>query len=396
MYVSLRFSSFYAAAFLAVGIQMPYWPVWLASRGFDANEIALLLATGLWVKVTTNPLAGIVADRSGRRRPLMIGLCVAALAGFLLLIPAHGFMPIFALGLATSACMSALAPLGDNLAVAASMRQGLSYGRMRLWGSVSFIAASLGSGASLGFGTADMVLYLLIAAIGLATIATAGLPADGAPPIHAKRSDWRILVADRRQLWFIAAAMPIQASHSVYYAFGTLHWLELGHSSAQISWLWAEGVIAEVALFFAGSAVLRRTGAANLLLLAGVAALVRWSVTAMAETLPALLLLQLLHGLTFGGSHLAAMHFIGKAIPSDLSATAQAMYSAVVQGLGFGTAMLLAGALYTRFGAAAYFAMGILGAAGAAAAFMLGRTWRGEVLAGGGKVRRAGELTPGR
>jgi PPP family 3-phenylpropionic acid transporter len=396
MYVSLRFSLFYAAVFLAVGIQMPYWPVWLTSRGLDANEIALLLAVGLWVKVTTNPLAGIVADRSGRRRPLMIGLSLASLAGFLLLIPAQGIVPIFALGLATSACLSALIPLGDNLAIAASMQRGLSYGRMRLWGSVSFIAASLASGASLGFGSADAVLYLLIAAFVLATIACAMLPADGARPVHAMRSDWRILVADRRQLWFIAAAMPIQASHSVYYAFGTLHWLELGHSSAQISWLWAEGVVAEIAIFFLGSAVLRRTGAANLLLLAGAAAAVRWSATAVAETLPALLLLQLLHGLTFGGAHLAAMHFIGRAIPSDLSATAQAMYSAVVQGLGFGAAMLLAGALYARFGAAAYFAMALLGAVGAGAAFMLGRRWRGELLATLTERDAAGRLRPGR
>src|SRR5690348_18204652 len=125
MYVSLRFSLFYAAAFLAVGIQMPYWPVWLTSRGLDASEIALLLAAGLWVKVTTNPLAGIIADRSGRRRPLMIGLCLASLAGFVLLIPARGIVPIFALGLATSAFLSALVPLGDNLAIAASMQQGL-------------------------------------------------------------------------------------------------------------------------------------------------------------------------------------------------------------------------------------------------------------------------------
>jgi PPP family 3-phenylpropionic acid transporter len=230
----------------------------------------------------------------------------------------------------------------------------------------------------------------------LAAIATAALPADAAPPSRATRSDWRILVADRRQLWFIAAAMPIQASHSVYYAFGTLHWLELGHSSAEISWLWAEGVIAEIALFFAGSAVLRRTGTANLLLLAGIAATLRWSATAVAETLPALLLLQLLHGLTFGGCHLAAMHFIGKAIPSDLSATAQAVYSAVVQGLGFGVAMLLSGVLYARYGAAAYFAMGVLGAAGAAASYMLGRAWRGEVLTFAARDSGTGELTPGR
>jgi MFS transporter, PPP family, 3-phenylpropionic acid transporter len=140
-------------------------------------------------------------------------------------------------------------------------------------------------------------------------------------------------------------------------------------------------VLAEIALFFVGSAVLRRTGAANLLILAGLAAALRWPATAFAETLPALLLLQLLHALTFGGAHLAAMHYLGRAIPGDLSATAQAVYSAVISGIGFGAATLLAGALHARYGAAgAYIAMGAMGAAGALAAVALGRAWRGEVL----------------
>src|ERR1700757_3497561 len=53
-----RLSAFYATIFLVTGIQLPYWPVWLVSRGFGAREIGLLLAAGIWVKVLVTPASG--------------------------------------------------------------------------------------------------------------------------------------------------------------------------------------------------------------------------------------------------------------------------------------------------------------------------------------------------
>lgn len=39
-----RLSAFYAAIFLVAGIQLPFWPVWLAARGLTAREIGIALA----------------------------------------------------------------------------------------------------------------------------------------------------------------------------------------------------------------------------------------------------------------------------------------------------------------------------------------------------------------
>ena len=50
-----RLSAFYAAIFLVTGIQLPFWPVWLASRGLTAREIGVLLAAAIWVKVLATP-----------------------------------------------------------------------------------------------------------------------------------------------------------------------------------------------------------------------------------------------------------------------------------------------------------------------------------------------------
>ena len=59
-----RLGMFYAASFLVVGIQLPFWPVWLAGRGLDVHEIALVFAAAIWAKVIATPLLGALADRA--------------------------------------------------------------------------------------------------------------------------------------------------------------------------------------------------------------------------------------------------------------------------------------------------------------------------------------------
>jgi PPP family 3-phenylpropionic acid transporter len=380
MSVAPRLALFYAAVFFFVGIQLPFWPVWLAGRGLSPSEIGLVLATALWLKVLTNPLAGLLADRSGKRRAVMIGLGAANLAGLLLFVPAYGFWPLLAINALTTATFSALMPLADNLTLTIAYEKQLDYGRIRVWGSISFIAAALGAGALLASRPSEMVLVILIGAAGLNLLACAQLPPHDFTGAREPRGAWRALLVDRRQLLFLAAASAIQASHSVYYAFGTLHWTALGYSGETIGVLWSEGVVAEIVLFAFGATLVARLGPARLLVLAGLAGMVRWGVAAEAAALPALLALQLLHAVTFGAAHLAAMHFMSRALPPGLSATGQSLYSATVSGVGFGIVMAGAGKLYAAFGAQAYLAMAGLAALGAMAGWGLGRTWHGERL----------------
>jgi len=382
MPVAARLAAFYAAAFLLVGIQLPFWPIFLAGRGLSAGEIGFVLAAALWIKVLVNPLAGLLADRSGRRRGVMILLAAINLAGFLLFLPIDGLWPLLLVNALTTTAASSLLPLGETLALGIVYAKQLDYGRIRLWGSVSFILGALGAGAFVTAAASEVVLTLLIGAAALNVLACLQLPAPVAAPRGIVRADWRRLLLDRRQLLFLAAATAIQASHSVYYGFGTLHWYALGYSSQTIGWLWAEGVVAEIALFAAGARLLARLGPARLLVLAGGAGALRWTLMAGAVSLPLLLAVQLLHALTFGAAHLGAMHFMARALPAGWAATGQSLYAATVSGLGFGLVMAVSGKLYGAFGAGAYLVMAALAGLGAVAGIVLGRAWHGERLAG--------------
>jgi len=181
---------FYAASFLVVGIQLPFWPVWLAGRGLDAHEIALVFAAAIWAKVIATPLLGALADRLGRRRAVMIVLAACAWAAYAGLWPAAGFWSLLALNLVAGMAQSALMPLGDSITLAAVREEGLDYGRIRVWGSLTFVLAAVGSGAALAVSSpggpaagppsgpgGDQVLWLVLAASAVLFLACMAIPA---------------------------------------------------------------------------------------------------------------------------------------------------------------------------------------------------------------------------
>ena len=384
--VAARLAAFYGAAFLVVGVQTPFWPVWLAGRGLDPTQIAGVFAAAIWAKVVVTPAIGALADRIGHRRTVMTALAGTAWLGYAALWQIGGLWPLLALNLLGGVALSALMPLGDAVTLAAVRERGLDYGRIRVWGSLSFILASVGGGAALAVMPAPVgapdnrVLGLVLLASLLLIGACLAVPSPAAEeagrsrqanPAAARWSAIRRLLSDRRFWLLVLSASALQASHQLYYGFGTLYWRGLGFSDGVIGILWAEGVVAEIALFWYGAPVVARLGPLGLLALGGVGGIVRWSLMGLLPGLATAAALQPLHALTFGASHLGAMYMLAQRVPPDAAASAQSLYAALSAGFGSGLVMLAAGALYAAFGGQAYLFMALLSAGGLAGIWRL-------------------------
>ena len=138
----------------------------------------------------------------------------------------------------------------------------------------------------------------------------------------------------------------------MFYTFGTLHWAAKAcppAGPARCGRSASSREIASVRLF--GPASCGASGAARTdRRLAAAAAVVRWLAMGFDPPLALLLPLQVLHGLTFGATHVGAIHFMGRAVPRSQTGTAQALYASVTGGIAMGGAMLIAGPLYATYG----------------------------------------------
>jgi MFS transporter, PPP family, 3-phenylpropionic acid transporter len=360
-----RLAWFYSALFVAIGIQLPFFPLWLEARGLDAQTIGFVLAAPMVVRLFAIPVATRLADRRQTLRGALVAACAVAAAGNLVLGFTEGRLAILVVFSLASVAFTPIMPLAEGYALRGLAQIGRAYGPVRLWGSAAFIAGSLGAGWVIDSIAPRNLIWLIVAAIAAAASAAAGLlplrsrtPTPGPserPYGGILRTPGFVLVA--------AAAGLIQASHAVYYGFSSLDWKMAGLDGSSVGALWGVGVVAEITLFAFSGRLPPWMGPPALLILGAVGAMVRWTAMALDPPAAALPLLQCLHGLSFGATHLGAVAFAASVAPPGLAATAQG-HLAVVLGAIMALSMGLAGVLYGAYGGLAYGAMALMAAMG--------------------------------
>ncbi len=381
---AVRLALLYACIFGIIGVYMPFWPAWLAARGMDGSEIGVLMAVGPWLAVLVSPAAGLLSDVIQRHRPILLAAAVLYAGAFAVVAAADSFWPIFICMCLAGAANAPFIPLVDNLTLLAQQKGLIDYGKVRLWGSLAFIASSLLVGRILSSAPEHVILWVIWLGAGAMVMAAYFTP-EYVPTRASRRGPsamvaLRVLVRDRSFVLFLSVAVALLASHGVLYAVGTLHWRNSGIDVGVIGLLWAEGVVAEILLFAYGRRLLEAMSPTKLLAMAALAGLVRWLGLALSTDIAWLIALQTLHGLTFGAAHLGGMIFISRAVPPSLTGTAQGLYNALVWGLGLGTMMALAGVLYESVQGGAYWAMVGSSGVGLVAVVLLSRRWDGGRL----------------
>jgi len=371
--ISFRLSLFFAATFSIIGVQLPYWQLWLTGVGhtegdatglLSMSEIGLLIGAGFWARIFANPLSGMLADRLRDIRFFMFGLAILGMLSYIGFGFAQNFWILLVLSFILGLGLGPHIPLGDHLALSYVQQKGLHYGRMRLWGSLAFIITS----TSVGFllpdapqSEADLspILWTSFGLVALLAICSLFLP----PPLKKAASshqDKPVPEKTPASLWLILIGCGFsQMSHAVYYGYGSVFWRDYGIPSHWFGLLWSEAVIAEIVLFAFSAPLVARLGPVGLLGLAGFGGIVRWLGMLSADNLMVLIPLQTLHALTFGAAHLAAIYAIAEQVPPHRRARLQGINSAIFIALTSVIGLPLAGWLFEHYQELAYFSAAV-------------------------------------
>lgn len=370
-FLSLRLSGFYIIFFIVGGISLPFWPVWLASKGLDKNQIGLALAIPAWIRVAGSLFWVRMASYYPSYRLLLATLAVLSLLSYGLFGLVSSVWWIMAVSAFSAFFFTPISPFSDHLTLHYARSHSLDYGRIRLWGSLSFMMTAICSGWVLKDQDPDFILY----AIWLALAALIGMSLIVPSPLQfstqkSRGSSWELLKT-KGWILFLLTTSFLQGSHAVLYVCGTLHWQSKGLSGDIIGVLWAEGVMAEIIIFACGKLIFKYITPLQAFTVAAFAVMVRWAVYSVTADLIYLVPLQIFHGLTFGLTHLAAMRFLTHYIPTSLAMGGQAMYAGVSTGLMMGIALLVAGWLYKLWSGDAFLLMAVMGMIALAMLFLL-------------------------
>ena len=377
---------FYFFYYQSVAVYMAYLPAYLRGLGLPGRTLSLIY--------TLPPLLALVvplgwawmADRTRQHARVLKLAIFGAWLGLTPLLFAQRsagggrLALIFAGWLGYALFNVAVGGLADALAVT-RVRAGAIYGRLRLWGSIGYVWASVLVGAVLSARTGDhpganpaapIAVWLALAC---AAAASLGLRGAGEPGARPHLADLRALLASRRlRLLLLVSTLhwACLVPYNVYFGV-LLH--DLGMSPIATGLGYATGVVAEVAVLMHFHRLERRFRLDTLMAATFAVSALRWLGIAATKT-PALLIgLQVLHGLTFGMFWSAAIASIAAAAPGALRATGQAL---LVMAINLGSALGngFAGRIYDAGGARPLFLLAAAGEMAPLLVVLLGRRLR--------------------
>ena len=346
--ISAKFSLVYFSIFIVIGINAPFFPLWLSSKGFTERYIAIILATSVLTKLLANPFFAGLGDKYGNRKiPMLYLSFISTIILFSLNIFNSLYLITF-MAITSWALFAPLMPLTESLTTTAIKKYNFDYGNTRLWGSVSFIIIAFFGGIIIEkYGLKYVPILMTIGALFL-FLSIVIMPTIPSLPARKKFSTYALL-KNRNFFPFLLACGAIQSSHGIYYGFSTIYWKSIGLSETVIGALWAEGVVFEIILLAYFYKFKNYTSPKIFIIIAGVMAIIRWTLMAYADTILFIALIQILHAFTFGLTHLAAINFISEVMPVRAQAKSQALYSAISMGAFLAVSISVSGDLYRIF-----------------------------------------------
>lgn len=351
---------FYFWFYAAAGVYFPYVGLYLQAIHFDGAQIGLIASLAPLAGIILPPLWGLLSDRFGWRKPLLV---VSLLAAALLspLVPLMHGVPMLVLLLALLAvALSPAVPLADATTLEWLRRRGGSYGSVRLYGSLGFLLSSLAIGQALG-GSRILALFPLYGACLFCTFLTSlTVPRQDRSVGLARGEGLLSVLGDRTVALFLLCAVIGYGTFAAYNTFFGLYLKDMGAGTAVLGLASGIATVSELPVMALTGRAIRRIGIKPVLLAALASDVVRWAAFATLHDYRLALLFQPLHGLGFAAFYVAGVTFVEQRVPARLRSTGQTLFNAALFGVGAVAGANLFGQIYDRLHASGMFMVAAL------------------------------------
>jgi len=345
----------YFLYFGVLGMYLPYFNLYCYHIGFSGFQIGALSGLRSITLVLFPLIWSTLADRFQIRRPLYIACNFISTALWLFYLFTTDFWPLFAITAVYGAFYAPLISFLETFTMETLGRSRNRYGRIRAWGSLSFILIVVLLGRAIDAFSVDLILVTILFGSVLLAMVSVKIPRIETPPATSPRPQAGTLL-NRRMVVFLISAFLMLTSHGTYYGFFSIHLESIGYGKTFIGGAWALASGAEILVMIRSVAIFRRFAIEQVLMFSFAVAGLRWLILSVAISPAAIVVAQVLHAVTYGAFHMASILYVDRLSPKAAKTMGQAVNNAITYGLGLMAGFFLNGWLYDTLGAGFLFA----------------------------------------
>ena len=367
-------STNYFLQFLVTGTFLPFWMVYLTS----VKNLSVLEASSIFSMLyIARVISGIfLSPYLIKKYNIDITLKLSVGIGLILAI-SYGFTnEKIVLGLITflfGMIYFMVSPLVEGLASLFLREENIDYGKARTYGSLGFTVIGIIIGGILGYVGNGALYYILIFLVALYLVfmflpqpkLVKSLSFEEPNTKKEKESLYSWVLKDRNAILLIITVFLYQLSHTAYNNYNALY-LE----SMNISAKWLSGVIlnvsviAEIIFFIFSKRLVKRIKPKNLMVFAGVCAIIRWGALAIFHNIYVFTIMQTFHAITFAVAHIAFILILNKDYNNKEIIDMQNLYTAICFQLSMAIGLYIMGALWDISTSYVFYASAIIAAVG--------------------------------
>lgn len=367
-------STNYFLQFLVTGTFLPFWMVYLTS----VKNLSVLEASSIFSMLyIARVISGIfLSPYLIKKYNIDITLKLSVGIGLILAV-SYGFTnEKIVLGLITflfGMIYFMVSPLVEGLASLFLREENIDYGKARTYGSLGFTVIGIIIGGILGYVGNGALYYILIFLVALYLVfmflpqpkLVKSLSFEEPNTKKEKESLYSWVLKDRNAILLIITVFLYQLSHTAYNNYNALY-LE----SMNISAKWLSGVIlnvsviAEIIFFIFSKRLVKRIKPKNLMVFAGVCAIIRWGALAAFHNIYIFTIMQTFHAITFAVAHIAFILILNKDYNNKEIIDMQNLYTAICFQLSMAVGLYIMGALWDISTSYVFYASAIIAAVG--------------------------------
>ncbi|WP_246000917.1 MFS transporter [Brevibacillus panacihumi] len=379
----LRIFNFLYFSLLAMFVA--FLPVYLDDQGLNPAQIGFIIGTGGFVTLFTQPLWGMISDKTKTIRKVMLLLLLFSSAFGFLLYDSSSYLQLVVFAMLLYFFLMPIDPLTESLNFTISETSGVSYGSIRTFGASGYAFFSLVTGYVMSYFGANS-LALLFAGIGIIGFVIIWLMPDA--PVTGKPVTWSSLkqfLGHKETLLFLLLVFLCSVPTRMNDTFLGVYIRELGGSPELVGQAWFLAAGSEI-LVFAVSFWWQRKGKEMFYItFAAAFFFIRFLISAFLTDPHLLAYLQILQIVTFPVFYSAAIQYLYRIVPAEWRATGQTVLALLFFGVSGILASYVGGVIYKSFGGQVLFlAMASLSFAGLLFGLVMFRMY--------GNKRREGEL----
>ena len=367
-------STNYFLQFLVTGTFLPFWMVYLTS----VKNLSVLEASSIFSMLyIARVISGIfLSPYLIKKYNIDITLKLSVGIGLILAV-SYGFTnEKIVLGLITflfGMIYFMVSPLVEGLASLFLREENIDYGKARTYGSLGFTVIGIIIGGILGYVGNGALYYILLFLVALYLVfmflpqpkLVKNLSLEEPDTKKEKESLYSWVLKDRNAILLIITVFLYQLSHTAYNNYNSLY-LE----SMNISAKWLSGVIlnvsviAEIIFFIFSKRIVKRIKPKNLMIFAGVCAIIRWGALATFHNIYVFTIMQTFHAITFAVAHIAFILILNKDYNNKEIIDMQNLYTAICFQLSMAVGLYIMGALWDISTSYVFYASAIIAAIG--------------------------------